>query len=119
MKMRIPNKPHKLSPLRAIRAKCIDCSGNELNGVRNCQAEDCPLFSLKMGRGSRKTLKAIRSYCLWCCIGQGDEVRQCPTVKCALWKFRFGKRSGISIINSKNRMTERVLNAKIGLWDWD
>jgi hypothetical protein len=108
----------KLTPLRAIRSKCIDCSGHELNEVRNCQADDCPLFSLRMGRGNRKTFRAIRSYCLWCC-GQRDEVRQCPSVKCSLWEFRFGKRLVISILNSKNRATEEEVGTKIGLWDWD
>ena len=109
---REPIRPPKLTPLRAIRSKCIDCSGHELNEVRNCLFEDCPLFSLRMGRGSRATLKQIRAFCMWCCIGQRNEVRLCPSVKCSLWVYRFGKRPVISILNSKNRSTAEGLNAE-------
>ena len=80
-----------LTPLKAIRARCIDCSGFELKEVRNCQHLDCPLYPLRMGKGARATLKRIRAYCLWCCNNQGSEVRFCPSVKCPLWEYRFGK----------------------------
>lgn len=29
--------------LHAIRLKCLDCSGNLRNEVRNCLVKDCPL----------------------------------------------------------------------------
>lgn len=102
----------KLTPLRAIRLKCLDCSGHERNEVRNCQFEDCPLFSLRMGKGSRATLKKIRAFCLWCCIGQRDEIRLCPAIKCTLWKFRFGKRPLISIVTSQKSATAGVFDAE-------
>jgi hypothetical protein len=99
----------KLTPLKAIRAKCIDCSGYELKEVRTCQFKDCLLFSLRMGRGSRATLKSIRHYCLWGCNGQRDEVRQCPSVQCSLWELRFGKRPKNAPLFSKNCTTDGVL----------
>ena len=86
----------RLTPLKAIRAKCIDCSGFELKEVRECQAEDCFLYPLRMGRGSRATLKKIRAYCLWCCNDQSNEVRLCPSVMCSLWEYRFGRRPQVS-----------------------
>ena len=87
----------RLSPLRAIRKKCIDCSGFELKRVRECPFDgvietECPLYPLRMGKGNRATLKRIRAFCLWCCNGQRNEVKLCPCVKCPLWEYRFGKR---------------------------
>jgi hypothetical protein len=87
----------KKTPLKAIRAKCLDCSGGEYKEVRECQFdgkqdEECPLYPLRMGRGSRSTLKRIRAYCVWCCNGQRQEVKFCPSVSCPLWEYRFGKR---------------------------
>ena len=40
----------KVSPLKAIRAKCIDCCAGELAEVRNCHIEDCPLHPFRMGK---------------------------------------------------------------------
>jgi hypothetical protein len=97
------------TPLKAIRAKCIDCSGFELKEVRNCQSEDCPLFSLRMGRGSRSTLKQIRAFCLWCCVGQRHEVKLCPAASCPLWEYRLGKRPKKCVLPSEIATTEGVL----------
>lgn len=35
------------SPLRAIRAKCIDCSGGSLSEVRLCPCKRCPLWPFR------------------------------------------------------------------------
>ena len=50
---------HKpMSPLRAIRAKCLDCSCYQLAEVRLCEAINCPLWPFRAGRhpwiGSRE-----------------------------------------------------------------
>lgn len=87
----------RLTPLKAIRAKCIDCSGFEFKKVRECsfdgtRDELCPLYPLRMGKGSRATLRRIRAYCLWCCNDQRNEVKLCPSIECTLWVYRFGKR---------------------------
>jgi hypothetical protein len=37
------------SPLRAIRAFCIECSGNNKAEVRRCPCEKCQLFPFRMG----------------------------------------------------------------------
>lgn len=39
-----------LTPMRAIRAKCIDCCCGQKNEVRLCPCTDCPLYPYRMGR---------------------------------------------------------------------
>jgi hypothetical protein len=38
------------SPLRAIRAKCLDCSCYQVGEVRLCEAVKCPLWPFRAGR---------------------------------------------------------------------
>jgi hypothetical protein len=37
------------SPLAAIRAKCVDCSGGSPSEARRCEAVDCPLWPFRSG----------------------------------------------------------------------
>lgn len=39
---------HPESPMRAIRAKCIDCSGGVVTEARKCVAIGCPLWPFRM-----------------------------------------------------------------------
>lgn len=86
------------TPLKSIRAKCLDCGG--MADVRTCTfEEECPLWPLRMGRGIkgiRSVLKPIRAYCLWCMRNQRKAVRICPSLECALHPFRFGRRASKS-----------------------
>ena len=44
------------SPMKAIRAKCIDCCGFQINEVRLCTAVNCPLHPFRFGKNPfRKT----------------------------------------------------------------
>ena len=43
-----------LTPLRAIRAKCIDCSAGSAKGVRECVMLDCPLYAFRMGKSPNR-----------------------------------------------------------------
>ena len=46
-----PLKDHlKKNPLKAIRANCLDCSGNQAAEVRRCHLTDCPLWPFRMGK---------------------------------------------------------------------
>ena len=36
--------------LRAIRKKCIECSGMSYTEVRECPIIDCPLYEYRMGK---------------------------------------------------------------------
>jgi len=39
-----------MTPLKAIRAKCLDCSCDQDSEVRNCVVPKCPLFPYRMGK---------------------------------------------------------------------
>ena len=39
-----------LTPIKAIRAKCIDCSCGSLREVRECHMKDCTLWPYRMGK---------------------------------------------------------------------
>ena len=38
-----------LRPLKAIRAKCLDCSYGNPNEVRNCPVKECSLYPYRSG----------------------------------------------------------------------
>ena len=40
----------KLTPIKAIRAKCLDCTNGQYVEVRECPITDCPLYEYRMGR---------------------------------------------------------------------
>lgn len=39
----------KLTPMKAIRAKCIECSGGSAYEVRLCPIKKCPLYPYRSG----------------------------------------------------------------------
>lgn len=39
-----------LTPIKAIRAKCLDCSCGQVKEVRCCPMKNCPLYPYRMGR---------------------------------------------------------------------
>ena len=39
----------KLTPIKAIRAKCMDCCAGQFVEVRLCAVEKCPLYEYRMG----------------------------------------------------------------------
>lgn len=39
----------KLTPIKAIRAKCIDCMCFQPSEVKRCPSTDCPLYIYRMG----------------------------------------------------------------------
>lgn len=40
----------RISPLKAIRLKCLDCSCGSSNEVKLCPATKCPLYPFREGR---------------------------------------------------------------------
>ena len=38
-----------LTPLKAIRANCLNCMGHNAAEVRRCPIEGCPLYHFRMG----------------------------------------------------------------------
>ncbi|HCJ67503.1 MAG TPA: hypothetical protein DHV62_09365 [Elusimicrobia bacterium] len=43
-----------LTPLRAIRKKCLDCSGFQVKEVRVCPVVDCSLFKYRFGKNPNR-----------------------------------------------------------------
>lgn len=39
----------KLTPMRAIRLKCLECSNNQFSEVRECNVKTCPLYCYRSG----------------------------------------------------------------------
>lgn len=58
-----------LTPIKAIRAKCLDCMCNQATEVRLCPLTDCSLYPYRMGHnpnrkgmgGNIKALSAEKS----------------------------------------------------------
>ncbi|MCY2987179.1 MAG: hypothetical protein NTY19_04825 [Planctomycetota bacterium] len=48
-----------LSPLRAIRLKCIDCSGGSVVEVTKCVIPDCPLWPFRAGKNPMRKPKVL------------------------------------------------------------
>jgi hypothetical protein len=38
-----------MTPVKAIRAKCIDCCCGQVYEVKRCSCPDCPLYPFRMG----------------------------------------------------------------------
>lgn len=41
------------SPVKAIRAKCLDCSGGSSTEADRCPIKDCPLYPFRKGHNPR------------------------------------------------------------------
>ena len=39
----------EVTPMKAIRQKCLDCSGGSNEEVKNCFAKKCPLYQFRFG----------------------------------------------------------------------
>jgi len=38
------------SPIKAIRAFCIECMGGQSSEVKSCPSKKCPLYDFRMGK---------------------------------------------------------------------
>ena len=43
-----------LTPIKAIRAKCLECSAGQLKEVRDCMIHDCGLFLFRLGKNPNR-----------------------------------------------------------------
>ena len=43
-----------LTPIKAIRAKCLDCMCGQMNEVKMCPSEDCSLYPYRMGHSPKR-----------------------------------------------------------------
>jgi hypothetical protein len=87
-------KVANLNRRKAIKARCLDCSGWSFDEVKDCSFQDCPLYPFRLGKGPqnpKERIRAIKDYCLWCMAGQKPEVAKCVSGHCPLFAFRKGK----------------------------
>ena len=76
---------------KAIRERCLNCSGWSAGEVKECQLSNCQLYPFRTGQGKQDPKarnKAIHQYCLWCVNGQRAEVAKCPSFDCSLFPYR-------------------------------
>ena len=43
-----------LTPMQAIRKKCLECSNGQYNEIRSCLIKTCPLYSFRIGEKQLK-----------------------------------------------------------------
>jgi hypothetical protein len=80
-----------LNRRKAIRERCLNCSGWIPKDVSNCSFKGCHLYPFRSGRGrqnAKARQKAIRKFCLWCAFNQFGEVSKCPSTVCPLFAYR-------------------------------
>jgi hypothetical protein len=95
-----------LNRRKAIRERCLNCSGWSHKEVTNCKFKGCPLYPFRSGQGkqnSKDRSKAIRLYCLWCIDGQHSEVSKCPSICCSLFPYRKTKTDRSAEIKSLSK----------------
>lgn len=51
--------PASTSPLRAIRAKCLECSNGHVAEVTHCPILTCPLYPLRFGKSIGKVTRIL------------------------------------------------------------
>lgn len=94
-----------LNRRKAIKLKCLDCSGFEYAEVRDCDYKDCSLLQFRTGKGNQNPVerdKAIRAYCMWCTLDQPKEISLCDSYDCPLHQFR-----GYNRVKKKPDSTKR------------
>ena len=80
-----------LNRRKALRERCLNCSGWSSGGVSSCTFDDCDLNAFRDGKGkqdSKMRAKAIRNYCTWCMAGDKYEVKRCVAYHCPLFPYR-------------------------------
>ena len=47
------------NPVKAIRKKCLDCSEDYIEEVRNCPIESCPIWPFRFGKNPYRTAPSL------------------------------------------------------------
>ena len=56
--MKCPETSHT-NPVKAIRMKCLDCSGGSRTEAERCQVKDCALYPFRMGRNPFRAVREL------------------------------------------------------------
>ncbi len=122
MKVKIQSKSGRkivnLNRRKAIRERCLNCSGWFPREVSNCGFVDCSLYPFRSGKGKQNPKlreKAIRAFCRWCMCGQRSEVSKCVSRDCPLFPYRMNGIDHSTKIESwtKNAHIEAVSEVKV------
>ncbi len=54
-------KGEVLTPIKSIRAKCLDCSNNQYSEIKDCPIRDCALYPYRLGKRPKKVVESIIS----------------------------------------------------------
>lgn len=54
----MPEQP-TTNPVKAIRAKCLDCCCGQANEVKECPITDCPLHAFRYGKNPYRTKREM------------------------------------------------------------
>jgi hypothetical protein len=54
-----PRKNRKLTPMKAIRQKCLDCCCGSKKEVRLCPSDDCSLWPYRFGKRPTAAQKPV------------------------------------------------------------
>ena len=49
----------RLTPVKAIRAKCLDCCCGQIVEVRECTIKSCSLYPYRMGKRPKKEAECL------------------------------------------------------------
>jgi hypothetical protein len=47
-------KNESLTPIKAIKAKCLDCCCGDKGEVKDCAVKDCPLWAYRLGKNPNR-----------------------------------------------------------------
>lgn len=50
---------YQKNPVKAIRAKCLDCCGNMMSVVQDCGIPTCPIYPFRLGKNPFRTRKEM------------------------------------------------------------
>jgi hypothetical protein len=111
-------KKIEINRKKAIRERCLNCSGWQTKSVARCEFIDCALYPFRSGKGkqvAKLRSKSIKDYCLWCMAGSNSEVSKCPSPDCSLFPYRKSAIDRSSEIKSIPKLghIETVLEDKI------
>ena len=131
-----------LTPLQAIRQKCLWCCDGATHEVALCPAKVCPIWPFRFGRkptaeiiadqgdtplhplewrikaahfhaDRHSALRAIKRKCLDCSGAAKSEVRNCAFKDCALHPFRQGKNPNRTYSSDERaRRSQHLANLK-------
>ena len=54
--MKMENANEIRTPIKAIRAKCLDCCCDQREEVKLCPAKTCPLWRFRMGKNPNRSV---------------------------------------------------------------